>query len=109
MNPALSESEFHSLVDRTLAALEKAIDASGADIDYDSAGGVLTLEFGNRSKLILSRQPPLRQLWVAARSGGFHYDWDGAAWVHDQGGEALAAMLARFIREQSGETVNIEW
>lgn len=108
MNPqALSESAFHAQVDATMAALERAIDASGADIDGDCVGGVLTLALANGSKLILSRQAPVRQLWLAARSGGFHFDWDGEQWRHDGSGEPLAAMLQRLVFEQGGETLEL--
>lgn len=102
---ALSESEFHDLIDRRFAELERALDRCDADLDYDTTGGVLTISFENRSKLILSRQAPVRQLWVAARSGGFHFDWNGSDWVHDGSGEGLDAFLSRLASEQAGEPV----
>lgn len=102
---SLSESEFNARVDATLAALETAIDRCGIDIDYDTVGGVMSCEFENRSKLILSRQAPLRQLWVAAKSGGFHFNWNGSDWQHDGSGEALWPFLSRLASEQAGERV----
>ena len=69
----MNESEFHSLADQTIEDIQDAIDASGADIDYEESGGVLTLDFDNGSKIIFSKQPPMKQLWMAARSGGFHF------------------------------------
>ena len=67
---------------------------------------MLTLEFDNGTKIIFSKQPPALQLWMAARSGGFHFDYDGQMrrWICDSGGhEELYAMLSRLASEQ-GET-----
>ena len=74
----ISESEFNELIEYTFAALEEALDQVDGDIDYQMSGSVLTVEFGNATKLVFSRQPPTRQLWLAARSGGFHFAYDEA-------------------------------
>lgn len=106
----MNESEFHSIADQTIADIQEAIDDSGADIDYEDTGGVLTLEFENGSKLIFSKQPPAMQLWLAARSGGFHFDYDSERqlWICDSGdNEELYAMLSRLATEQGGETVSL--
>ena len=106
----MNESEFHDIADETIASLQEAIDDSGADIDYDEIGGVLTLEFDNGSKIIFSKQPPALQLWMAAKSGGFHFDYeeDSHKWVCDSGdGEELYSMLSRLVTEQGGEKVEL--
>ena len=105
---SLTEARFHSLVDALQLAVEDAFDASDLDVDLENSGGVLTVRFDNGSQLIFSRQEPLRQLWLAARSGGFHFDYDEAAarWVCDAGGDPLGEMLARMVREQAGEDVD---
>ena len=106
----MNESEFYDIAEDTIEALQNAIDESGDDIDCEEVGGVLTLEFENRSKIIFSKQAPLRQLWMAARSGGFHFDYDGdnEQWICDSGDrEELYAMLSRLASEQSGEAISI--
>lgn len=104
---SLTEARFHSLVDALQRAVEDAFDASGLDVDLENSGGVLTVRFDGGSQLIFSRQEPLRQLWLAARSGGFHFDYDEAAgrWRCDSNGETLGELLARATREQGGEDV----
>lgn len=106
----LTESEFDQLAEETMVAIEEAVDASGADIDYDSAGGILTLEFLNSSQIIINKQGPLRQIWVAARSGGFHFDYDPQrkSWLKDDDGEDLFACLSRCCSQQSGDDVTLE-
>jgi len=106
----MNESEFHTIADQTIEDIQDAIDDSGADIDYEEAGGVLTLEFENESKIIFSKQPPALQLWMAARSGGFHFDYDSEKqqWVCDSGdNEELYAMLSRLSTEQGGDEVEL--
>ena len=107
----MNESEFHNIADRTIETIQTAIDDSGADIDYEETGGVLTLEFDNGSKIIFSKQPPVKQLWMAARAGGFHFDYDADShsWVCDSGNhEELYAMLNRLASEQAGETIELD-
>jgi CyaY protein len=103
----MTESEFHQRVDATLAAIEDAIDGCGADIDYDTSGGILTLSFGNGSRIILNRQTPVQQLWVAARSGGFHCDYDAGsqAWRCEAG--ELFELLSRLCGEQAGIPIQL--
>ena len=106
----MNESEFDQLADDLLIEIEDVVDASGADIDYDTAGGILTLEFGNGSQVIVNRQAPLRQIWVAARSGGFHFDYDADSgrWRLQGSDEELFETLSRCCSEQAGEAVTLE-
>ena len=106
----MNESEFEQMADDLLVEIEDAVDASGADIDYDTAGGILTLEFDNGSQVIVNKQAPLCQIWVAARSGGFHFDYDedSGRWRLQGSGEDLFETLSRCCSEQSGEPVTLD-
>lgn len=106
----LSEARFHDLVDVVQQTVEDVFDDSGLDVDLENSGGVLTVRFENGTQLILSRQEPLRQLWVAARSGGFHFDYveEEQGWICDSSGEALAELLSRVCREQGGVALEFE-
>lgn len=105
----MSESAFNRRIDDTLHAIEAALDAADTDLDYENSGGILTLHCGNGSQLILNRQTPARQLWLAARSGGFHFDWDetAAGWVRDSDGAGLLPVLAELLVTQCGEAVSL--
>jgi CyaY protein len=106
----MNESDFNQLAEDTMTAIEEAVDDCGVDIDYDSAGGILTLEFGNGSQIIVNKQTPLSQLWVAARSGGYHFDYDSdnQCWRLQGGGEELFSCLSRYCSEQAGEEVRLD-
>ena len=106
----MNESEFNQLAEETMIAIEEAVDASGADIDYDNAGDILTLEFADGSQIIINRQTPLSQIWVAAKSGGYHFDYDEANRVWCLNGDIdrdLFSQLNIYCSEQSGETVRL--
>src|SRR3989337_411727 len=99
----MNESEFDKRATDTLLRIEQGIEESGADIDFEAAGGILTLEFATGTKIIINNQGAAKQIWVAARSGGFHYGFVAGQWINDQGGGELMNELSRLVREQSGE------
>ncbi|QDX79915.1 iron donor protein CyaY [Denitratisoma sp. DHT3] len=102
----MNESEFNTLADQTLAAIEQALDGCGADLDYElKAGGVLEIVCADGSKVIVNRHGAAREIWVAAKSGGFHFAPVAGRWVSARDGSELVATLCRCLSEQSGETV----
>ena len=77
-------------------------DESDADIDNQRVGGMVTLTFANRSQIIINLQKPLHEVWMAAKSGGFHYRWADGLWQDTKGqGEFFAALSAN-ASQQSG-------
>ena len=106
----LSEARFHDLVDSLQQDVEDVFDDSGLDVDLENSNGVLTVRFENGSQLILSRQEPLRQLWLADRSGGFHFDYDeeSGKWVCEKSEELLGEMLERIVWERAGEKLDFD-
>lgn len=102
----MEETEFDALAKVALERIEHALDGCGADIDYElQAGGVLELEFGDGSKIIVNRHAAAREIWVAARSGGFHFRYQDGRWLGTRDGIELFEALSRLISEQSGEQV----
>jgi iron-sulfur cluster assembly protein CyaY len=102
----MDESEFTALAERALERVERALEASGVDADVElREGSVLEIEFANGSKIIVNRHAAAREIWVAARSGGFHFRWDGAAWRDSRDGAELFAALSRLVSAQGGQAV----
>lgn len=100
----MTESEFNEHVDDTLISIEEAVEESGVDeLDFETSNGILTLNFNDGSKIIVNRQTPVQQLWVAARSGGYHfnYDEDAGLWKQDSDKEELFKVLSRLCTEQA--------
>ena len=106
----MTESEFSQRIDETLIAIEEAIDAAGADIDYESAAGILTLTIeANGSQIIINRQTPVRQLWLATRTGGYHFDWSDEAGgrLRDSDATPFSQMLNQALVEQGAEALDL--
>jgi CyaY protein len=103
----MNETEFAAAAERTLAQVEAALEACGADIETTRAGNVLTLELADGSKVVVNSQAPMRQIWVAARGGGFHYEWRDGAWRDTRDGSELFAALSRLLSHQGGEAVRL--
>ena len=106
----MNESEFHDLVDSTLERIEETLDDAETDIDVQLGGGILTIICENRSQLIFTRQAPVLQLWLATKSGGFHFDYDAnqESWVLDSDGTPLQAFFTQAFTEQAGETLEFD-
>lgn len=98
----MTESEFNNLIEQTFEQLEEALDEVDGDLDYEASGGVLTVQFENGTVMVFSRQPPTRQLWLAARSGGFHftYDEDAADWRNTRDGQLFRPFVVEQMQSQ---------
>ena len=104
----MDEAGFNALADAELERLEGLLDACVADFDYEvKPGGVLELEFDNGSKIIVNRHSAAQEMWVAARSGGFHYRWDGSRWLDTRDQSELMDALSVLISGQAGEVISL--
>lgn len=102
----MNETEFEALAGAMLERIEHALEASGVDADFElKEGGVLEIEFGDGSKIIVNRHGTAREIWVAARSGGFHFRWDGSVWRDSRDRTELFAALSKLVSMQSGTPV----
>jgi CyaY protein len=101
-----TESAFIEAADAALAAIGEALDAalasSDLDVDWSLNDGILEIDDGAGGKLIVNRHVPNRELWIAARSGGFHFAPRDGAWRDTRSGEELGAAFARLMKAQSG-------
>lgn len=101
----MTETEFEGSVDALLQKIETALEANAPDVDFETVAGILTLEFADGSKIIINRQSANQEIWIAAKSGGYHYRWNGQAWIDTRSGDELFSALARFASQQAGEAV----
>jgi CyaY protein len=105
----LSETDYRTQAHAVLAAVETQIDAwlqdDVIDIDSQRSGGLLEMTFPGGSKIILNMQPPLQELWLAARAGGYHYQFQEGAWRDTRDGRELFEVLSSCASEQAGQTL----
>src|SRR5215813_10646147 len=98
MNP----DDFETQADAMLEKIARFVEASGADCDCETKGtGVLEIEFPDGSRIVVNRHSAAREIWVAAKSGGHHFRYDGSAWVDTRDRRELLVVLSVLIREHS--------
>jgi CyaY protein len=104
--PALSDADYAretaALMARIEAATDRWLQDDVIDIDAQRTGGLLELSFPNGSKIIINTQPPLHEVWLAARDGGFHYRWADGAWRDTRDGSEFLAALSHHASSQAG-------
>jgi CyaY protein len=107
-----SDSDFIAAADATLDAIGRALDAalarSDVDLDWSVNDGILEIESDDGGKLIVNRHVPNREIWVAARAGGYHFRAAQGQWRDTRGGDELGAALMRLIRQQTGLEVELD-
>ena len=108
----LTDAEYHARIAAALAGVEAAADRwlqdDVVDIDTQRTGGLLELSFPNGSKIVLNAQPPLQELWMAARSGGFHYKFVGGRWLDTRDAREFFGALSACASEQAGVALRFE-
>ena len=107
----MDDREFVAKSDACLGRVAKWLEEFDPDeVDYATADGSVTLEFPGGAKFILSRQSATKQMWLAAGSHGYHYNYDSAGdvWVDDKDGHELYPRLAEAVSSQIGREVAFE-
>jgi CyaY protein len=105
----MNDTEFMQLADETLSRVARAVEATDLDADCSFKGdGVLEIDLDAHGKLIVNRHGAAREIWVAARAGGFHFRHEAGRWVDTRDGSELFAALGRLLSTQSGESVRLD-
>ncbi|MDD4912570.1 MAG: iron donor protein CyaY [Sideroxydans sp.] len=94
------ENEFNSAADQVFQRIESALDNAEEDIDYDNNGVVMEIEFENGNKIIVNRHQPNQEIWLAAKSGGFHYAIQAGRWISQRDASELFSKLSNLFLEQ---------
>ena len=106
----ISDAEYHQRASAALAHVESTLDRwlqdDVIDIDSQRTGGLLELSFPGGSKIVLNAQPPLHELWLAARAGGYHFRWADGAWRDTRDGTEFFARLSREASAQAGKALD---
>ena len=101
----MTDSDYLGRAEAVLTRIEQAADDSDADIEIERSGNVLTLEFENGSKIIVNLQPPMQEIWIAAKAGGFHFKFVDGQWLDTRNGREFFESLSDYATQQVGERV----
>ena len=104
----MDDKDFSREADAVLAHLDRALEQCGADLDFElQPGGILEIEFADGSKIIINRHGVAKEIWVAARAGGFHFRWNNGRWEDTRDGRELLQKLSDLASQQAGDPVNL--
>ncbi|ABP33309.1 iron donor protein CyaY [Polynucleobacter asymbioticus] len=123
MNPnnsaveTIDDKQFYQLGSNLLHSIEVALESADDELDLDldverQGGNVINIRFRDKSVIVVNTQPPLHEIWVAAKSGGYHYRWAGTLaqplWLDTKTGKELLSDLSEFASTQAGQPIKIE-
>ncbi len=103
----MNDSQYNFIADELLLAIEEAIEDCGTDIDYEGISGMLTLTFKNGSKIIINKQAPLHEIWVATKFNGHHFVYQDEQWVDKRAGDELWQFLSNAVSTQADATIEL--
>ena len=104
----MNDVEYDELTDAVLLAVEEGIERLDLDLDFESNGGLLSISFPDRSKIIINKQPPLHQLFVATKFNGHHFAWQHGQWIDNRSGAEFWQFLSEAMSKQAGSPVQLE-
>jgi CyaY protein len=99
----MNESEFNQLADAVLTKIETAVDECGVDINR--SGNVLEIEFDNGQKIIINRHDINREIWVAAKSGAYHFAYQDGHWISGRDNSELFSVLSALFALQDEKII----
>ncbi|NRQ44446.1 iron donor protein CyaY [Rheinheimera sp. YQF-2] len=103
----MNDLEYEELTDSVMLAVELAVENADADLDYESHGSLLSISFADGSKIILNKQPPLQQLWLATKFNGHHFELRGDKWIDNRSGVEFWQLLNDAAAKQAGKPLNL--
>ena len=108
----ISATEFNETVDALFDRIVETIDESEAADDVEFNQGVMEITCldasGVQSKIIINRHAPTQEIWVAAKSGGYHFRGADGVWLDTRSGEPLSDAISRVVFEQTGLRVSFD-
>lgn len=104
----MNDTQYNLMADELLLALEEAIEDCGIDIDYEGVSGMLTLTFKNASKIIINKQAPLHEIWVATKFNGHHFHYDNGQWQDKRGGGEFWQFISKAVSTQAEADVTLQ-
>jgi CyaY protein len=103
----VTDPEFLNHAEATLRAIEACCDRINdecdVDLDNQRTGNMVTLVFAQRSQIVINLQKPLHEIWMAAKSGGYHFQWVDGVWQDTKGQGDFFALLTANASTQSGQ------
>lgn len=101
----MTETEFLQHSDALFEHIETALD--DYDFDCEMAGNVLTITADDGTQIIVNRHTPNQELWIAAKSGGYHFAHKNGAWLATRDQREFFAVLNEALTAAAGDEVQV--
>jgi CyaY protein len=103
----MNDSQYNLLADEMLIAIEDSIEECPVDIDYETTSGLLELTFPNGTKIIINKQAPLHEIWVATKFNGHHFEFKNEQWHDKRSGDEFWAFLSQAVSTQAEAEITL--
>ncbi len=103
----MNDSQYNQIADELLLAVEEAIEDCGVDIDFEGVSGLLTLTFLNGTKIILNKQGPLHEIWVATKFNGHHFEHKQGQWFDKRSGDEFWQFMSTSASRQADTEITL--
>ena len=82
----MTETEYLQQTQMLFNTVMAHIEDNYPDLDAQSQSAIVEIENQDGQKIIINQQAPMQEVWLASRSGGYHFKWNGATWVNTRDG-----------------------
>jgi CyaY protein len=109
----VSETVYRQRIEHVFQRIERAFEQIDPDIaECEQSMGAMTITLADRSRVILSAQPSVRQLWLALASQGtaYHFNYDDStnSWMDDKGRKVeLIEYLEGYLKEVTRTAIQL--
>ncbi|MBS0288976.1 MAG: iron donor protein CyaY [Proteobacteria bacterium] len=102
----MNEQQFHETVDALFLRIEEWIEKTNAQLDFELQEGILTIILPAQSRIVLSRQTAMKEVWLASPLGAYHFQWNAGLWQTKQG-LSLLNVLAAALQQNANVDVDL--
>lgn len=91
----MTTPSYDDLCAALFAAIESLLDER--DADFDNNGNIIEVITDDDDKIIINKQPPMREVWLASKSGGRHFVYRDGDWRDTRDGSLLLEQLRALL------------
>ncbi|QCI27379.1 iron donor protein CyaY [Buchnera aphidicola] len=106
----INQSNFNIIYNKILFNIENYLDNfnSKNDIDYENNYQMMIISFSKTNKIIISKQESLKQIWLATRDNGYHFNYQNSNWICNRSKRNFWSILEESFYLQGKEKVNFK-
>lgn len=99
----MDTQKYNQLVRNAFSRIETAFDDIDPDVvEADRVANTLQIVFGDGTKIIVSTQSAVHQIWLAGASRGWHFSYEDKPgdWIASKSGDELFHTIETLVSER---------